>query len=125
MREKITMEWDRLQQVAKGQLEVKIPPLMKLDFKQLFKILGILLRGGGGVRSIQKLRTRIFCDSITKCKFGYAKKANVASQQKLIKPLNQRECKLSSITMPQRWSVVSMHSNPSIHALCVENLRIM
>jgi hypothetical protein len=74
-REKITMEWDRLQQVAKGHLEVTIPPLMKLDFKQLLKILGILLGGGGGEAFQRELfhkwrRTRIFCDSITKCKFG-------------------------------------------------------
>jgi hypothetical protein len=69
-------------------------------------------------------RTRIFSDSITKCKFGYAKKANVGSQQKFSKPPNQRECKLSSITMHQRWSIDIMHSNPSIHVLCVENLRI-
>jgi hypothetical protein len=35
------MEWDQLQQVAKGQPKVKKPPLVKFIFEQLLKILGI------------------------------------------------------------------------------------
>jgi len=53
------------------------------------------------------------------------RRQKVVSQQKLSKSPNQKECKLSSITMHERWYVDNMHSNLSINLLCVENLRIL